>query len=310
MKRGAIVLHGGAGSVEESSLPTDKKEKYLSSLRLVLEKGYEMLMKGDSALDVVVRSVEKLEDNELFNAGRGSVLNADGRVQMDASVMDGNTGMAGAVAAISRVKNPVLFARTIMEHSPHVLMIGQGAEEFAIAQGIPLEKDEYFLTADRLSQLERARNDKGIYLDHENDKKFGTVGAVAFDSDGNLAAATSTGGMTNKMAGRIGDTPLIGAGTFAKNVTCAVSCTGHGEFFIRNVVAYDISALMEYGNLSLKEALQRVVKKLSAQGGEGGIIAVDKHGEIEMAFNSKALFRGWKTETSEGVGIWDLNEND
>ncbi|MBL0341988.1 MAG: isoaspartyl peptidase/L-asparaginase [Bacteroidetes bacterium] len=237
-------------------------------------------------------AVVELENNKLFNAGKGAVFTHSGRHEMDASLMDGSNLMAGAVAGVAAVKNPVLLARLIMEKTDHVFLSGAGAEELASKYSLPFESPDYFFDEFRHQQWLAAKDSGASFLDHTQDKKFGTVGAVALDQKGNIAAATSTGGMTNKMYNRIGDTPIIGAGTYASNATCGVSCTGHGEYFIRSVVAYDISCLMEYKGLSLKEACKVVVmEKLVKIGGEGGLIAVDSLGNLELAFNSEGMYR-------------------
>jgi beta-aspartyl-peptidase (threonine type) len=262
--------------------------------------GDQILKDKGLAIDAVEAVVKQLEDNPLFNAGRGSVFTHEGRNEMDASIMEGKTLMAGAISGVYNVKNPITLARTVMESSEHVFLSGGGAVDFAKKMGIPLESDDYFFVQYRYDQLQKARENDEIILDHtvvknNNERKFGTVGAVALDAYGNLAAATSTGGMTNKQHGRIGDSPIIGAGTYANNKTCAVSCTGHGEYFMRSVVAYDISCLMEYKGLSLKEACHFVIhEKLVKLGGEGGLVAVDHEGNIEMPFNTEGMYRAGK----------------
>lgn len=287
-----------------SSMTAELQQQYEQGLQDALQAGYSVLQGGGSAVDAVQAAVVSLEDFPLFNAGRGSVFNNAGGHEMDASIMDGSNLMAGAVSGISHVKNPVLLARTIMDKSEHVLLCGQGAEQFARQQGLQFEDDAYFYVQHRYEQWQQALKEDSISLDH-NDKKFGTVGAVALDANGNLAAATSTGGMTNKKFGRMGDSPIIGAGTYANNNTCAISCTGHGELFIRSVVAYDISCLMEYKGLSLREACDVVVHdKLVKIHGEGGLVALDKHGNIELPFNSEGMYRGYATETERKVMIY------
>lgn len=287
-----------------SSMTAELQQQYEQGLQDALQAGYSVLQSGGSAVDAVQAAVVSLEDFPLFNAGRGSVFNNVGRHEMDASIMDGSNLMAGAVSGISHIKNPVLLARTIMDKSEHVLLCGQGAEQFAKQQGLQFEDDTYFYVHHRYEQWQQALKEDSISLDH-NDKKFGTVGAVALDANGNLAAATSTGGMTNKKFGRMGDSPIIGAGTYANNNTCAISCTGHGELFIRAVVAYDISCLMEYKGLSLREACDVVVHdKLVKIQGEGGLVALDKHGNIELPFNSEGMYRGYATENERKVMIY------
>ncbi len=305
-----IAIHGGAGTILRSSMTPEKEKLYTDALRNALQKGYAILEKGGSALDAVETAVRSLEDCPLFNAGKGAVFNNAGTHEMDASIMSGKDLSAGAVSLIKHVKNPVSLARTVMEKSEHVFLCGDGAENFAKQMNLEFAGDEYFYDAFRFEQWKKAKETEGSFLDHNvetedtrhktqdntNDKKFGTVGAVALDANGNLAAATSTGGMTNKKFGRVGDSPIIGAGTYANNNTCAISCTGHGELFIRSVVAYDVSALMEYKNLSLREACEKVVmKKLVKIGGEGGLIAIDKHGNIELPFNSEGMYRAMKS---------------
>ncbi len=298
-----IAIHGGAGTILRSSMTPEKEKLFTDALRTALQQGYAVLEKGGSALDAVETAVRSLEDCPLFNAGKGAVFNNAGTHEMDASIMSGKDLSAGAVSLIKHVKNPVSLARAVMEKNEHVFLCGDGAEDFAKQMNLEFAGDEYFYDAFRFEQWKKAQETEGSFLDHNietqdnpNDKKFGTVGAVALDKDGNLAAATSTGGMTNKKFGRVGDSPIIGAGTYANNNTCAISCTGHGELFIRSVVAYDISALMEYKNLSLREACEEVVmKKLVKIGGEGGLIAIDKHGNIELPFNSEGMYRAMKS---------------
>jgi L-asparaginase / beta-aspartyl-peptidase len=289
-----LALHGGAGTIRPSQMTPEKEKTYLQSLQQALLAGRQILEKGGTALDAVEIAVRSLEDCSLFNAGRGSVFDAEGKHEMEASLMCGSTLNAGAAAGIHNVRNPITLARRIMDHSPHVMLAGPGAETFARQQGIAFEGDAYFYSEYRYQQWQKARGSDRALLDHSEEKKFGTVGAVALDRHGNLAAATSTGGLTNKRWGRMGDTSLIGAGTYANNRSCAVSCTGYGEFFIRAVVAHDIACLMEYAGLSLQQACQRVVKeKLAELGGEGGVVAVDAAGEVELCFNSEGMYRGW-----------------
>ncbi|MBK9401565.1 MAG: isoaspartyl peptidase/L-asparaginase [Bacteroidetes bacterium] len=295
----SLAIHGGAGTITRNSLTAEKEQHYRDALLEALVAGESILKSGGSALDAVMQAVMSLEDCPLFNAGRGSVFTATGQHEMDASIMRGDTLDAGAVAGVKGIKNPVVLARAVMEQSEHVMLSGLGAETFAKETGIAFESEKYFYTEQRFQQLQEAIREGKVQLDHtlSENKKFGTVGAVAKDQQGNLAAATSTGGMTNKKFNRIGDSPIIGAGTYANNKTCAVSCTGHGEFFIRAVVAYDISCLMEYKGLSLEEACRIVVHdKLVKSGGEGGLIAVDYSGNISLPFNSEGMYRGWLTE--------------
>ncbi len=295
-----IAIHGGAGTILRSSMTEEKEKQYTAALQQAINTGYTILQKGGSSLDAVEEAIISLEDCPLFNAGKGAVFNNKGGHEMDASIMYGKDLSAGAVSLIKNVKNPISLSRAVMEKSEHVFLCGDGAEEFAKKMNLPFESDEYFRDEFRYQQWQKAKEADGSFLDHnvqtQSDKKFGTVGAVALDVNGNLAAGTSTGGMTNKKFGRVGDSPVIGAGTYANNNTCAISCTGHGELFIRAVVAYDISALMEYKNLSLKEACEEVViKKLVAIGGEGGLIAIDKNGNIELPFNSEGMYRAMKS---------------
>ena len=287
-----LVIHGGAGNITPSNLPAEKALQFESKLTEVLKHGDSILKAGGTSLDAAEACVRMMEDCPLFNAGKGSVFNADGKNEMDAAIMDGKTGLAGAVAGVTTIRNPISAARAVMENSPHVMLSGKGAETFAAEQGLEIVSPEYFFTQPRWDAYLKAKTNNDSI---ENiDKKHGTVGCVAVDKYGNLAAATSTGGMTLKKYGRIGDTPVIGAGTYADNNTCAVSATGHGEFFIRNVVAYDISALMKYKSLSLTKAADEVIMiKLKNQGGIGGIIAVDKNGNIAMPFNTSGMFRGY-----------------
>lgn len=265
-----------------------------AALQSALQAGYAKLKTGGTSVDAVEAAVTVLENFELFNAGRGSVFTNKGTHEMDASIMDGKTLKSGAVAAVSNIKNPVQLARKVMQFSEHVLLLGEGAEEFAKIHGIEFAPETYFFSQLRYDQWQRAKKRDIVVLDHVDEKKFGTVGAVAIDAEGNLAAATSTGGLTNKSFGRVGDSPIIGSGTYANNNTCAVSCTGHGEYFIEHVVAYDISCLIEYKNLSLEEATHLVVnEKLKKIGAEGGLIAIDKSGNISLPFNTPGMYRGW-----------------
>ena len=295
----AIAIHGGAGTITKADMPADKEQQYRQTLEKSLSAGYEILRSGGPALDAVEMAVMQLEDSPLFNAGKGSVFNHAGQHDMDAAIMCGKDLTAGAVAGVQQVKNPILLANQIRLHSDHVLLMGEGALAFARERELSLENEEYFYDAYRYQQWEEAQKTNKASLDHSKSKnqdhKFGTVGAVALDAAGNLAAATSTGGLTNKKYNRIGDSPLIGAGTYANNNTCAVSCTGDGEFFIRAVVAYDVSCLMEYKGLSLQEACKIVVQdKLVKIKGEGGLIAIDAAGNIALPFNSEGMYRACK----------------
>lgn len=305
-KKYGIALHGGAGTITRSILTQQMDTAFRTSLNSAIEIGDKILAEGGTALQAVSQTVKHLEDDELYNAGKGSVFNHEGKHEMDAAIMDGKTLMAGAVSGIKNIKNPILLAKAVMEKTDHVMLANSGATDFAKQTGMEFEPDEYFFNQFRYEQLLKARAEGQILLDHApqfgDEKKFGTVGAVALDIYGNIAGATSTGGMTNKKWGRIGDTPIIGAGTYANNNTCAISCTGHGEFFIRAVVAYDISCLMEYKNLTLKEACDLVVmKKLVEMGGEGGLIAIDVKGNIEMPFNSEGMYRAMKKSGEKSV---------
>ncbi|MDO9186053.1 MAG: isoaspartyl peptidase/L-asparaginase [Bacteroidia bacterium] len=308
MKQFAIAIHGGAGAIPRSVMGAENEKNYKKGLEEALLAGDTILSAGGNALDAVEAAVNKLEDNPLFNAGRGAVFTNGGTNELDASIMDGKNLMAGAVTGIKNVKNPVSLARVVMEKSEHVFLSGAGAMEFAKKMNLEFAPDEYFFVQDRYDQLLQARESDQVVLDHGNTRgatgtpnsKKGTVGAVALDVFGNIAAATSTGGMTNKKFGRVGDSPIIGAGTYANNNTCAISCTGHGEFFIRSVVAYDISCLMEYKGLSLKEACDIVVyQKLVKIGGEGGLVAIDAKGNIEMPFNSEGMYRAMRKSGGE-----------
>jgi len=304
-----LVIHGGAGNIHPGMMNESQEQQYTEGLRDALDQGYAVLKDGGSAQDAVVAAITSLEDNVLFNAGRGSVFTKKGLHEMDAALMNGLTLEAGAVAGVRNIKNPIVLAREIMLHSGHVFLSGKGAADFAMSQGISFEPDEYFFNKDRYDQWVEIRDSNFTQLDHKGDNlkgpipntdhKFGTVGAVACDINGNLAAGTSTGGMTNKRFARIGDSPVIGAGTYANNKTCAVSCTGHGEYFLRAVVSHDISCLMEYKGLSLQEACNVVVKdKLVKLGGEGGVIAVDALGNHQFCFNSAGMYRAMRN--SEG----------
>ncbi len=299
-----IAIHGGAGTITKASMTAEKEKAYTAALQAALQAGENVLKANGSAMDAIAAAVVSLEDCPLFNAGKGAVFTADGKHEMDAAIMSGIDLSAGAVAGVSNIKNPVLLARMIKEHSDHVFLSGGGAAKFAKENNILFETDSYFFDEFRFMQLNEAKAEGKVILDHteKDHKKFGTVGAVAIDRQGNLAAATSTGGMTNKKYNRIGDSPVIGAGTYANNNTCAISCTGHGEFFIRAVVAYDISCLMEYGGMTLKQACEKVVMdKLVKIGGEGGLIAIDKAGNIELPFNSDGMYRGFVQEGDDAV---------
>jgi len=306
MDQYAIAIHGGAGTILRSMMSPEKETAYKNALEDAIAAGESILKSGGMALDAVESAIRVLENCPLFNAGKGAVFAHDGKNEMDASIMDGKNLAAGAVAGVKNVKNPISLARAVMEKSEHVFLCGDGAMQFAKKINAELEPDDYFFVQMRYDQLLQSREADTINLDHLGDKKFGTVGAVAMDVHGNLSAGTSTGGMTNKKYGRVGDSPMIGAGTYANNNTCAVSCTGHGEFFIRSVVAYDISCLIEYKGLSLQEACEIVVqRKLVQIGGEGGLIAIDSHGNIELPFNSEGMYRAMKRSNTElFIGIY------
>ncbi|MCH4552298.1 isoaspartyl peptidase/L-asparaginase family protein [Aestuariibaculum lutulentum] len=290
----AIVIHGGAGTILKKNITPEKEALYKAKLEEAIKVGYQILKNGGSSLDAVQKTINVLEDSPLFNAGKGAVFTNAGTNEHDASIMDGKTLNAGASAGTKTVKNPIDLARAIMEHSPHVMLSGEGAEQFATEQDLHIVDTSYFYTENRFNSLQKVKASEQVafYDDTIKDSKFGTVGCAALDKNGNLAAGTSTGGMTNKRWGRIGDSPIIGAGTYANNNTCAISCTGWGEFFIRSVVAHDISALMEYKGLSIEEAAKEVIQnKVPALGGDGGIIGVDKHGNIAMEFNTAGMYR-------------------
>ncbi|NJD22787.1 MAG: isoaspartyl peptidase/L-asparaginase [Melioribacter sp.] len=286
-----LVIHGGAGTILKSNMTPEKEAEYISKLNEALQTGYKILEKGGSSLDAVVAVINIMEDSPLFNAGKGAVLTEKGVAELDASIMDGKTLKAGAIAGIKHVKNPITLARLVMDKSPHVMMIGEGAEEFAKENYIEMVDNNYFITPNRWKQYQKMKEaqDKKV-----KEEKHGTVGCVALDKNGNLAAGTSTGGMMMKKFGRVGDSPIIGAGTFADNNTCAVSGTGYGEYFIRLNIARDISDLMAYKNLSLSDAANEVImNKLPKLGGDGGIIAIDKNGNIAMPFNTEGMYRGY-----------------
>lgn len=301
-----FMIHGGAGVIKKGSMTPEKEKAYRDKLTEAVNAGYKALQDGKSGLDAVETAIRILEDSPLFNAGKGAVLNADGKAELDASIMNGKTLAAGGVAGLHHVKNPITLARAVMEKSPHVLMFGDGAEKFAADQKIEIVDENYFIVPDRLEILKKIQmqerektspKDPGGtagLLKEEPSNKFGTVGAVALDKFGDLAAGTSTGGMTNKKFGRVGDSPIIGAGTYANNNSCAVSGTGWGEYFIRLGVARDIAALMEYRALPIQNAADQVIQqKLTSAGGDGGVIAMDKFGNMAISFNSEGMFRAY-----------------
>ena len=304
-KKIGIVIHGGAGVISRGSLTPEREKEYRAKLEEALLAGYKLLEQGRSSLDAIEAAIRIMVDSPLFNAGKGAVFTNEGKNELDASVMDGKTLGAVSVAGLRKIKNPITLARTVMEKSPHVMMVGQGAEKFAVEQGFELVDEKYFFTEQRWEGLQRVLKEeqqKGKSPGHsselpasrKDENRFGTVGAVALDKDGNLAAGTSTGGMTNKRFGRVGDAPIIGAGTYANNATCAVSATGWGEYFIRLGVARDISALMEYRALPVQQAADIVIKqKLQNMGADGGVIVIDKFGNIGISFNSEGMYRAY-----------------
>lgn len=314
-KKYVLVIHGGAGTILKSQMSPEREKAYTDALNEALEKGSAILATGGSAMDAVEAAVRVMEDNPLFNAGKGAVFTNEGKNELDAAIMDGKTLAAGSVAGVTTIRNPISAARAVMEKSPHVMMVGKGAEKFAAEQGLEIVDPSYFHTESRWRGLQRAIKEDSMkmQLDHADtlkktglrqldnrDDKYGTVGAVALDQHGNLAAATSTGGMTNKKFGRVGDAPIIGAGTYANNNTVAISCTGWGEYFIRLVVAKTISDMMEYGKISLRIAAEDIIMKhLPALGGDGGLIAVDRNGNIAMPFCTEGMYRGYIKEGGE-----------
>lgn len=303
MQQYSIAIHGGAGTILKSEMTDELEIAYRSGLQTALDAGYAVLSKGGTATAAVLEATIVLENNILFNAGKGSVFTNKGVHEMDAAIMNGADLSAGAVAGVTGVKNPVELAYKVMMNSNHVLLCGEGANEFAREQKVPMENEDYFFSAFRYKQWETIRESDDYALDHSSakengEKKFGTVGAVACDKLGNIAAATSTGGMTNKKYGRVGDSPLIGCGTYANNKTCAISATGHGELFIKAVAAYDVSCLMEYKGLALQDAMHIVVNdKLIKIKGEGGMIGVDAAGNVVMLFNCEGMYRGMINST-------------
>lgn len=292
----AIVIHGGAGVMEKSRISEERRTEYKAKLNEALELGEKRLKEGASATDVVVEVINVLEDSPLFNAGKGAVFTSDAKNELDASIMEGRTLNAGAVAGVLDIKNPINAAREVMFNSNHVFLSGAGASEFAKKQGLEMVSNEYFYTKSRYESLQRL-----LKKERERTKKdnIGTVGCAVLDTHGNLSAGTSTGGMTNKKYGRIGDAPIIGAGTYANNKTCAISCTGHGEYYIRLAFARDISALMEYKNMSVTDACKEEIRKLSELDGTGGVIALDAKGNIAMEFNTSGMFRGFIKSSGE-----------
>jgi beta-aspartyl-peptidase (threonine type) len=304
----SIAIHGGAGTLVKGMMTPELEAKYKADLKYALHQGYAILENGGSATDAVEKAVQVLEDSPLFNAGRGSVFTATGSHEMDASIMDGKTLNAGGVSLITGIKNPISLARDVMEKSEHVFLAGEGAMQFAKELDYKMKDASYFYDEFRHKQWLEIKDTDSFQLDHatKKDSKFGTVGAVACDQNGNIAAATSTGGMTNKKWGRVGDSPMIGAGNYANNKTCAISCTGSGEFFIRGVVAYDVACLMEHKSMSLQDASNEVInKRILEIGGDGGLIAVDAKGNIAMPFNTEGMYRASKNSGGkEDISIY------
>lgn len=303
-----LVMHGGAGTILKKNMTPEKEVAYRETMTKALQTGYDALKSGKSSLDAVEVAIHVLEDSPLFNAGKGAVFTHEGKNELDAAIMDGKSLKAGAIAGVTVIRNPISAARAVMEKSEHVMMAGKGAEDFAKQAGLTLVDPSYFYTEERWKGLQQALKQDSMktVLDHDKkaqrlgtlnpDFKFGTVGAVALDKAGNLAAGTSTGGMTNKRFNRIGDAPIIGAGTYANNATAGISGTGWGEFYIRTVLAHDLSAMMEYQKLSVQEASKRVIAKMGKLGGDGGLIALDKNGQVAMEFNTAGMYRGTVTE--------------
>ena len=308
MNNFSIAIHGGAGTLVKGLMTLELEAEYKAALKTARDIGYKILEQGGTALDAVESAVNSLEDTPLFNAGKGAVFTYEGTHEMDASIMDGKTLDAGAVSLVTGIKNPVSLARDVMEKSYHVFLAGEGAMKFAKSNGYDIETPEYFYDEVRYKQWQGIKDSNSFQLDHsvKKDGKFGTVGAVACDQHGNIAGATSTGGMTNKKWGRVGDSPMVGAGVYANNKTCAVSCTGSGEFFIRGVVAYDVSCLMEHKGLSVEEASNEVIhKRILELKGDGGLIAIDAQGNIAMPFNTEGMYRAFKTSKGkEEISIY------
>jgi beta-aspartyl-peptidase (threonine type) len=308
MKNFSIAIHGGAGTLVKGMMTPELESKYKLALKQARDTGYLILEKGGSSVDAVEQAVKILEDSPLFNAGKGSVFTANESHEMDACIMDGKSLNAGAVSLITGIKNPVSLAKDVMEKSEHVFLAGEGAMMFAKELNYKLEDASYFYDEFRHKQWLEIKDTDSFQLDHakKKDSKFGTVGAVACDQEGNIAAATSTGGMTNKKWGRVGDSPMVGAGNYANNKTCAISCTGSGEFFIRGVVAYDVACLMEHKNMSLEDASYEVInKRILEIGGDGGLVAVDSNGNIAMPFNTEGMYRASKTSNgTEEISIY------
>lgn len=297
----SIVIHGGAGTITPASMTPEKEKQYHAALKAALDTGYAILEKGGSSTDAVVAVISLMEDSPLFNAGKGSVFTHEGTNEMDASIMRGEDLSAGAVAGVTVIKNPIKAALSVMTNSEHVFMTGKGAEAFAEIQGLDIVEPSYFFDSARFRHLKKALERERAFISEDPiDEKFGTVGCVALDARGNITAGTSTGGMTNKKFGRVGDSPVIGAGTYANNATCGISATGHGEYFIRLAVAHDISAMMEHGKATLESAANHVVlEKLSRMGGTGGVIGLSAKGDIVMTFNTEGMYRGFRRQGEE-----------
>ncbi len=317
-KHFAIVIHGGAGTIKKVNMTPEQETAYREKLQEALNVGYAVLEKGGTSIDAVQKTINVMEDSPLFNAGKGAVFNSVGKNELDASIMDGRTLNSGAVAGVSHIKNPINAARIVMDSTRHVLLSGKGAEDFAKQYGVILVEDDYFHTKRRYNQLLKAQKKDKVPLDHSafntheliDDHKYGTVGAVALDKNGNIAAATSTGGMTNKKYGRIGDSPLIGAGTYANNNTCGVSCTGTGEYFIRTLAAHEASNLMQYKKLSLQESFENVIGQIDDLGGDGGMVGLDKDANIAWYFNTEGMYRGFKRCNGQNVvQFYEINVN-
>ncbi len=314
-KKFAIVIHGGAGTILKKDMTDEKEKAFKDKLTEALNAGYLVLENGGNSTDAVIEAIKVMEDSPLFNAGKGAVFTNEATNEMDASIMEGKTQNAGAVCGIRTVKNPITAAKLVMDKSPHVMLCGTGADDYARNNGLEIVDEKYFFSPERYQQLQKIIKSEKIQLDHDHieddqgyeispdelkDSKYGTVGAVALDKNGNITAGTSTGGMTNKKYGRIGDSPIIGAGTYANNNSCGISCTGHGEFFIRKVVAYDVAAMMEYKEMSLKEAANYIInEKLVEFGGSGGLIGLDKDANVVMPFNTKGMYRAFKKSSGE-----------
>ena len=312
----SLVIHGGAGTISRENMSADQEAEYRAKLTEALETGYAKLAEGSTAMEAVIATIQVMEESPLFNAGIGAVFTSEGKNELDAAVMDGKSRNAGAIAGVTTIKSPILAAYEVMENSPHVMMVGAGAEKFAAERGMELVDPKYFFNQRRFDALQKVRaseieKDRSAALLAYPDSKFGTVGCVALDQSGNIAAGTSTGGMTNKRYGRVGDAPIIAAGTYADNLTCGVSATGHGEYFIRSVVAYDVAAKMKYAGMSLKESAEKIVnEELVEFGGDGGLIAMDRAGNISMPFNTPGMYRGYMKEAGQAKVFIYADEKD